>query len=633
IEEHAVHDRAIFYGGRGLPGAVASEYVYRARDLLRSATGQVWRRRPNTDPKTQARILAGVLEGAQELLRMAHPTTGNTYGRLSVDGYKGEAARYVRTSQDYVKKCEDLGIKYLARQYRGTFRNTMSALGIKLPEVADEELIDTTRAELDQLLAQSLPEKRTIPAAPPKPVTVRYDAADEASKWLSDGTQVDLISPAEMATVTTPSGDGLRGVRIDALLSRLPTIPKGNITIHAGRFYAERVFDEAIDVTGGHFFDLHLHSSRDVPVTIYVDNLHSDFHLHAGEQIVRIDLRNFGTDERFDWTKWSKLERIGIDIWPQDNYYPFPETQDTEITLVSMTVSSPRRESPRGKGLWLSQFRSNIPHGVAVPRERYDELMQRQHYKHVGLDYGWKHLHEGFRTFTEHRAVSPIYGIVTSPNAGRAEQAAADELQRLLAKIAGVTLPITPADVRAEPSAGNVILLGEAAMAAGLVTDMELKYVGPEGFVINAHNGRIAIAGPDAAGTAHGVARYLEDHGVRFYVPDAPQTRTLRRGLLHELYTLERPFFRQRPVAGGWQLMAQRPTRGGGGGRGDAEAAARLAESIKDAARRGDRTVARSLITDAEKSPLSRYVAAKLLWDPFDDATRMIREFPSKNPA
>lgn len=114
IEEHAVHGRAIFYRGRALPGAVGSEYVYRARDLLRSATGQVWRRRPNTDPKTQVRILGGVLEGTQELLRAAHPVTGNRYGRMSVNQYRALVAQYVTTSQIYVRICDDLGVKYLA---------------------------------------------------------------------------------------------------------------------------------------------------------------------------------------------------------------------------------------------------------------------------------------------------------------------------------------------------------------------------------------------------------------------------------------------------------------------------------------------------------------------------------------
>jgi hypothetical protein len=30
---------------------------------------------------------------------------------------------------------------------------------------------------------------------------------------------------------------------------------------------------------------------------------------------------------------------------------------------------------------------------------------------------------------------------------------------------------------------------------------------------------------------------------------------------------------------------------------------------------------------EANQSPLSRYVAAKLFWDPFSDATRLIGEF------
>jgi len=627
VEEHGVHGRAIFYGRRAEPGAAASPYVYIARDLLRSAASeQIWRGRLSGDPKTGVRVIGGVLEGTQELLRMTHPVTGNEYGRLSVRQYKGDVRRYVWTSQICVAACEALELKFLARQHRTSFRDTMTAVGIELPEAEDEELIDKTQAALDELLARSLPDRLPVGTGRVEPITVGFDEDDEAGKWLSDGTQAQLISPVEMATIAIPGGDDLRGVRIDAPLSRLPTIPKGNITIHAGRFFAERILDEPLDVTGRHFFDLHLHSSRDVPVTVYVDNLHSDMDLHAGEQIVRIDLRNFGETEQFDWRKWTKVERIGLDIWPQDNHYPFPGARDTAVTLLGVTIGTKRPDPNalphRRKVIWLSQFRPNIPRGVAVPVERYDELMQRQHYKHVGLDYGWKHLKEGFRTFTEHHAVSPIYAIVTSSNAGRVERATAEELQRLLAKITLVTLPINPPGIAAGPAVGNAIFLGESAKAAGLVTDMELDYVGPEGFVINAHNGRIAITGSSPEGTARGVRRYLEDHGMRFYSPDEPQTRDLRRGLLHELYLPDRPFFEQRPV-----------TQGEAPGKADVAAAARLAEAIKDAARRGDKRVPRSVIAESGKSALGRYVAAKLLWDPFADATRMIREYQRDHEA
>ena len=629
IEEHAEHGRPVFYQRGGLPGAVGSEYARAAKSSLGRAVALA----EGADLKTQARVLGDVLAGLRELLGVTHPVTGNPGARSSADVYKDDLQQYVALSQLYVRKCEELELRFVARQYRTAFQDAMSGLGITLPEADEKDLFDKTLAALGELLAQSLAAEPPTTQPDPKTVTVRFDGPHEDAKWLSDGTQARLVQPPTMVSIGMPEEDDMGGVGIDARLSRLPTIPKGNITIHAGRFYAERVFDEPLDVTGCFFLDLHLLASHDVPVTIYVDNLHSDFHLHAGEQIVRIDLRNFGTDERFDWRKWSKLERIGIDIWPQDNYYPFPQVHDTDVTLISLTVGNqlptPERLPHRGKAIWLSQFRSNVPHGVAVPRERYDELMQRQQYKHVGLDYGSKHLHEGFRTFTEHRAVSPIYGIVTSVNAEPAELEAARELQRLLAKGAGVTLPVQPLRPPARPDA-NVIVLGEAARAARRVTDMELAYVGPEGFVINAHNGGIAIAGPDAAGTAHGVARYLEDHGVRFYRPEAPHTRPLRRGMLHELYTLERPFFKQRPVTGGWQLKAQGPAgRESPAGRPDAAAVGKLAEAIKDAARRGEDSVPRSVIADAERSALSRYVAAKLLWDPFADATRMVREFPA----
>ena len=613
IEEHAVHGRAVFYGRRAQPGAVGPEYVAQARRLLLKAAQMA----DGAELKTQTRILEDVLTAEQELLGATRPITGNPGCRRDPSAYARDLAAYVKLYQRCLSNCERLKLNSLARQITSAFEGGMSGLGLAISDPS---------ADIEALLREALAAQPPEATTERETVAVRFDAEGEAGKWLSDGSQAQLISPAEMATVATSGGEELQGVRIDAPLSRLPTIPKGNIEIHAGRFYAERVLDEPLDVTGRYFLDLHLHSSRDVPVTIYVDNLHSDVDLHAGEQIVRLDLHNFGETEQFDWREWAKVERIGMDIWPQDNYYPFPEARDTSVTLLGITIGTerpvPESLPHRRKAIWLSQFRPNIPRKVAVPRERFDALMQRQEYRNPGLDYYSKYLHEGFRTFTEHRAVSPICAIVTSPNAGRIERAAAGELQRILATITGVTLPINPPGIAVGPDVGNVILLGEAAKAAGLVTDMELKYVGSEGFVINAHKGRIAIAGQSPEGTASGVRRYLEDHGVRFYSPERPQTRALSRGMLHELYLPDRPFFAQRPV-----------TQGGAPGETDVAAAAKLAETIKDAARRSDKTVPRSTIAESRKSGLSRYVAAKLLWDPFADATRMIREYQRDHEA
>jgi hypothetical protein len=56
------------------------------------------------------------------------------------------------------------------------------------------------------------------------------------------------------------------------------------------------------------------------------------------------------------------------------------------------------------------------------------------------------------------------------------------------------------------------------------------------------------------------------------------------------------------------------------------EAVMGLANAIKDAARQG-KDVPPSVLEAAAASPLSRYVAAKLLWDPFRDTTRLVREY------
>jgi len=57
-------------------------------------------------------------------------------------------------------------------------------------------------------------------------------------------------------------------------------------------------------------------------------------------------------------------------------------------------------------------------------------------------------------------------------------------------------------------------------------------------------------------------------------------------------------------------------------------AARAIARDIKDAARAGRTSVPEALLESADRSALSRYVAARLMRNPFDDATRMIREFP-----
>lgn len=149
--------------------------------------------------------------------------------------------------------------------------------------------------------------------------------------------------------------------------------------------------------------------------------------------------------------------------------------------------------------------------------------------------------------------------------------------------------------------------------------------------MINAHDGRIAIAGPDDDGTIDGAIRYLEDHGVRFWQPSRICTPDLSGGLLHELYLLDWPIFRQRSVRLDWR-------HGGEAGAAHAAdkktivAARESASKIKDIARSDGDKLPPSLSVEANRSPLSRFVAAKLLWDPYADATRLIREFTEQMP-
>jgi len=629
IDNGFVHNRDVFSG---------RDFTQKTRELMLQAEEMS----RDADDRIRARILADVLDGLYLVLQNTHPRTGRTGLHSDAETYRRDVEEYVDLSAQLLAVYERMDSDYVVRQHKSGFVKALSGLGFDVPvenkesEAAEEkaDTFDRAVALLEKQLADiKPPEEEALEEEAPKSMSFRFNSPDEAGKWLSDGSQADLISPAAMKSVEFPTAEKETGVSISAPLSKLPVIPYQNISIHAGRFYAERIFDQPIDVTGCFYLDFHVNASTDMPITIYVNDVHSDVDLHAGEQIVRIDFRNYQSD-RFNYKDWDKkISRIGFDIWPQDNYFPCPEVHDAEITFFSMTSTNqkpaPDRLPHQGKAIWLSQFRSNIPHRVTVPRELYDEYMQRQRYRHVGLDYGSRWISERFRTFTEHRAVSPIFAILTGAEASPAEMEAAENLRDYLEKIFGVRLPVNPGGLTPGQHTGNAIVLGKGAcMAAERVTEKEIRHVGAEGFVINAHNGRVAIAGSDDSGTGYGVARYLEDHKVSFFAADRAKVPDLSADFLHELYVLDWPCFKDRPIHGGWQIK----TRLGAAQAADkdsVESARELAEAIKDIARAGGEIIPDPLAKQLDSSDLSRYLAAKLLWDPFTDASRLIREFVS----
>jgi len=627
IERNLVHTR---YPFKDLA------FLQKTKELM----GQAEKLAGDADDRTGARILASVLEGLHTVLRNTHPQNGRPGLKSDSTSYRRDVERYVRIAGRLHKIYEGLGNRYVLRVHADAFRKAMQTLGITVPpaEKEDEEAGDNedlfirTLASLDaQLKEFDDPGQETFRQAP-KALSVRFDSADEAEKWLADASRADLISAPKLTAIDCLSGERQTGVGIRAPHTKLPTIPHHNIKIHAGRFYANRVFEPPIDATGCFFVVFHIHASCDVPITVYINQVHSDIDLHAGEQIVRVDMRNFNRKGRFTYADWDKkIRRISFDIWPQDNHYPYAEVQDAQLVFFGMTASNqkpvPDALPHRGRAIWLSQFRPNLKRGVTVPRDLYDQYMQRQHYKHVGLDYGSRWLSEGFRTFTEHRAVSPVFAILTDAECSPAEQRTAQRLQAHLERMFGVRLPINPDGVGISRNSGNAILLGkEACMAAGRVSLQELQHVGPQGFAINAYNRRIAVAGPDENGTRQGVVRYLEDHAVRLFASTHTEVPDMRGDMLHELYLLDWPYFRGCPVQSVWQptteiTAAKNPDST------SVAAAGELALAIKNLARAGRTEIPPSLLEQADQSPLSRYVATKLLWDPFADATRLIGGF------
>jgi len=450
-----------------------------------------------------------------------------------------------------------------------------------------------------------------------------------------------------MGAVTGPTGQEWRGLTANLALSSLPVVtldnsPRGVHTMHAGTFLMQKQFDPPVDVKGCHLFDIQLYVSAAVPVTVYLDTgmkgLRSDLQLHAGAQIARVDIRNHRArwPEFRDWDQ--KIRGIKIDFWPQDNFYPYPQTQDVQVVLVGITArnhdQTPESLPHRGEAVWLTHFRPNLPHGVyrLVDSGPRVPIVGMQHLRQVGgaLDYE-RYSPERFRSSTPNGLLSPIFAILTGPRPSQAEQQAAGALQEYLQRSYGVRLPINPSGRAPGPDTGNVVVIGrQAALATGLVTEAEFRRVGAEGFVLRSRLGRIAIAGADDPGTLYGVSSFLQEQGVRFCGPGEPEQVAdyQEDGFLHETYLLDWPWFKDRPVPGGWRLRtqggdqtppAQQATT-------DPDSVRRLAAAIKDCARHQE-PVPQTVLADAGRSRLSTYVAARLLWDPFLDTSRLIEAF------
>jgi len=120
------------------------------------------------------------------------------------------------------------------------------------------------------------------------------------------------------------------------------------------------------------------------------------------------------------------------------------------------------------------------------------------------------------------------YRIVLADDASPSTRYGAEELQRFLQEMTGVRLPIVS---DREPLGQREIILGENAHLRSLGTQVDLKQLGHEGYVIRTVGQHLVIAGGALRGNLYGVYGLLEDHlGCRWFAPDVsriPQHRRL----------------------------------------------------------------------------------------------------------
>lgn len=98
-----------------------------------------------------------------------------------------------------------------------------------------------------------------------------------------------------------------------------------------------------------------------------------------------------------------------------------------------------------------------------------------------------------------------------------AERTAADELQKYLRQITGVTLPIQEAG----PLPANAILVGRDAVCDSLVLDTPWTTLGEEGFGVTTAGSHLVLAGGRPRGTLYAVYSFLDQElGCRWFTAD-----------------------------------------------------------------------------------------------------------------
>jgi hypothetical protein len=618
-------------------------------------------RQADGDADARRRLRRELLVWLRESLQASNPRKAVSATPEDVERFRRRVLWYVETLKVDAAEHKAAGRKSDVSRREGELAATLRTLGIdagallsggpagtqgpqeKIPAAqektpaAPEELIDRTIANPDAIVG-GIETAAKAPETPAPPVAViAFSKGDGAAGWEVRSPAEGVV--AEVAAATLP--DALRafaapgaGVRMTLPLTRLPVrrIPiaaDGRNDLHAGWFAVRKTLVEPVDASGRDAVELLLHASCALPLSVVLamegaGEVRSDVLMHAGVGLVRVDL-NAHAQGRWPRAKWTgRITAVSLVFRPQDNVYPYPAVKDAVVTLLGVTA---RRGAPRpadlpwaGRAALLAQVRPNIPHDIPP------ELAIRGQGHDSQPPDGWT---ERFRTWTDPRIVSPLTAICTAAAPSPGELEVARLASEYLRRLTGVTLPVNPEGVTAGPDADNVVIVGRrAALAAGVVTERELAYAGDGGFVLRARDGRIVLAGTDDMATLIALARYMEDHGAKFLEPVVREiVPDLRGGFLHEVVDFDGPYFAGPAMGDGWKAIALPAiAEAAAAGRSDAASALALAAAIKRAARAGG-PLTPDVLRAASASPLNHYVASRLTWNPFLDATGLIEEF------
>jgi len=107
--------------------------------------------------------------------------------------------------------------------------------------------------------------------------------------------------------------------------------------------------------------------------------------------------------------------------------------------------------------------------------------------------------------------------IVVGEEASPSERYAADELQRFLGEITGVTLPIVGDHGDGQE---HEILVGDSRRLSALGINLAAEELGDEGFLLRTIGPRLVLAGGRRRGSLYAVYTFLEEHlGCRWFTP------------------------------------------------------------------------------------------------------------------